>query len=384
MRILVLSHELPPVGGGGGRVAQDICQGLVERGHEVRIITAHLKGLPREETIDGVRVFRLASGRHFPFRADLIEMAIYDVVAVASGLRMIREWQPDLIHAHFAVPAGAAAYVLSRLTGVPYVITAHLGDVPGGVPEKTERWFRWVYPFTAPIYRSAAKVVAVSEFTRQLAQAHYPVDIDIIPNGVDLRGLPARVENKNGAARIVFVGRLVPQKNPQHVVTALAALQDLPWKCTLLGDGPLRKQVEMEIDRHGLEDRFTMPGWVAPQDVLSWYAKSDILLLPSRSEGLPVVGVQALAMGLALVLSTAGGNVELVKNGENGFLFDPGDIDTLVSGLRILLGDPQRLLKASKHSLELAKRFDIELVVKQYEALFEQIIGKAKGQSKES
>jgi len=384
LRILVLSHELPPVGGGGGRVAQDICQGLVERGHEVRIITAHLKGLPREETIDGVRVFRLASGRHFPFRADLIEMAIYDLVAVASGLRMIREWQPDLIHAHFAVPAGAAAYVLSRLTGVPYVVTAHLGDVPGGVPEKTERWFRWIYPFTAPIYRSAAKVVAVSDFTRQLAQAHYPVAIDVIPNGVDLRGLPARVKNKNGAARIVFVGRFMHQKNPQHVVTALAALRDLPWMCTMLGDGPLRQQVEMEIDRQGLEERFVLPGWVAPQDVLSWYAKSDILLLPSRSEGLPVVGVQALAMGLVLALSTAGGNVELVKNGENGFLFDPGDIDTLVSGLRILLGDRQRLLKASKYSLELAKRFDIELVVKQYEALFEQIIGNAKNQSKES
>jgi glycosyltransferase involved in cell wall biosynthesis len=140
----------------------------------------------------------------------------------------------------------------------------------------------------------------------------------------------------------------------------------------------------MEIDRQGLEDRFFLPGWVAPQDVLSWYAKSDILLLPSRSEGLPVVGVQALAMGLVLALSTAGGNVELVKDGENGFLFDPGDIDSLVSGLRILLGDPQRLLNAGKRSLELAKRFDIELVVKQYEALFEQIIGKAKVQSKES
>ena len=378
MRILVLSHELPPVGGGGGRVAQDICQGLVERGHEVRIITAHLKGLAREETIDGVRVFRLASGRHFPFRADLIEMAIYDLAAVASGLRMIREWQPDLIHAHFAVPAGAAAYILSKLTGVPYVVTAHLGDVPGGVPEKTERWFRWVYPFTAPIYRSAAKVIAVSEFTRRLAQAHYPVDIDVIPNGVDLRSLPARVKNENGAARIVFVGRFVHQKNPQHVVTALAALQDLSWKCTLLGDGPLRRQVEAEIDRYGLKDRFTMPGWVAPQDVLSWYAKSDILLLPSRSEGLPVVGVQALAMGLALALSTAGGNVELVRDGENGFLFAPGDIEALVSGLRILLGDKQRLLRASRRSLELASRFDIGRVVKQYEALFEEIVGKSK------
>jgi glycosyltransferase involved in cell wall biosynthesis len=121
-----------------------------------------------------------------------------------------------------------------------------------------------------------------------------------------------------------------------------------------------------------------MPGWVAPQDVLSWYAKSDILLLPSRSEGLPVVGVQALAMGLALALSTAGGNVELVRDGENGFLFAPGDIEALVSGLRILLGDKQRLLRARRRSLELASRFDIGRVVKQYEALFEEIVGKSK------
>ncbi|NJN80291.1 MAG: glycosyltransferase [Anaerolineales bacterium] len=93
---------------------------------------------------------------------------------------------PNIIHTHFAVPAGALAFVLSKLTGVPYILTAHLGDVPDGVPEKTAHWFRWLKPFTKPIWQNAKKVIAVSEFTRQLALKHYPVEICVIPNGADV------------------------------------------------------------------------------------------------------------------------------------------------------------------------------------------------------
>ena len=82
MKILVLIHEFPPVGGGGGRAAQDICRGLTERGHEVTVLTAHLKGLPKKELVDGIRVLRLPSLRREAFRADLLAMGGY----VLSGL----------------------------------------------------------------------------------------------------------------------------------------------------------------------------------------------------------------------------------------------------------------------------------------------------------
>lgn len=376
MKILVLTHEFPPVGGGGGRVAQDLANGLTQRGHQIRVLTAHLEGLPDQETMDGVFIQRIAPMRREAFRAKFADMARYDWFAVMDGLKIIRAWQPDVIHAHFAVPAGAAALILSKLTGVPYVLTAHLGDVPDALPEKTGRWFKWIYPFTPAIWRSAARVVAVSEFTRQLALKHYAVPIDVILNGMDLKTLPAHTPGKGTVPQIVFAGRFMEQKNPQHLVDALKQVQHLDWQCAMLGDGPLLESVRETVAAYGLAQRITFPGWVTPEDVTHVFAQSDILVLPSRSEGLSVVGVQALGMGLALVLSDAGGNRELVRNGENGFLFDTGDLNALAAALKKLLESPLMLQSAQHKSRQLAQKFDLETIIGEYEAIFKFLLSK--------
>lgn len=373
MKILVLSHEFPPVGGGGGRVARDLAIGLARRGHELRILTAHLDGLPALEAVESVWVERIPSKRRAAFRAEFFEMARYDWSTVAAGRKLVQEWHPDLIHAHFAVPAGAAAFALSKLTGIPYVLTAHLGDVPGAVPEKTDRWFQFVYPFTHSIWKHAAHVVAVSEFTRRLALEHYRVPIEVIHNGVDLSALPPW-QPGDGAPRILFAGRFMEQKNPTHLVEALIRLENLPWTCTMAGDGPLFEQVRQRAADSGLAGRFSFPGWVTPEQVLDLMASSDILALPSRSEGLPVVGVQGLAMGLALVLSDAGGNVELVQPGQNGHLFPAGDLNALTESLRSLLTSPSAIQSAQAKSREMAKAFDLNVIVEKYEAIFQELI----------
>jgi L-malate glycosyltransferase len=369
MRILVLTHEFPPVGGGGGRVAQDIAHGLAQRGHQLHVLTSHLAGLPHIETVAGVRVERIPLKRKAAFRAEFFEMARYDWSALLAGLKIVRSWKPDVIHAHFAVPAGAAAFALSKLTGVPYVLTAHLGDVPGAVPEKTDRWFKWLYPFTPAIWKNAAKVAAVSTFTRGLAQKYYHIPMEVIPNGVDLAALPPH-QPSNGTPQLVFAGRFVETKNPSQLVAALACLRALPWTCAMLGDGPLLDSVRELVASHGLAGRFSLPGWVTPEQVLGQFAQSDILVLPSRSEGLSVVGVQALAMGLALVLSEAGGNLELVENGANGFTFPVGDVTALTEALRQLLQNPLVLQSAQAQSRAMAQKFDLAAVVGQYEQLF--------------
>lgn len=374
MRILVLIHEYPPVGGGGGRAAQDVCSGLAARGHEVTVLTAHLRGLPRDETLDGVRVRRLPSLRGQAFRAGLPAMGAYVLAAVWHGLSLIRRWKPELMHAHFAVPAGAAAWALSRATGVPYVMTAHLGDVPGGVPEKTGGWFKWVYPFTRPIWREAGRVAAVSAYTRGLALARYAREIAVIPNGVDLARLrPGRLA-PNDPPLIVFAGRMVPQKDPVQIVRTLAELQDLPWRCALLGDGPLLPEAREAIAAQGLGERFTLTGWVTPEQVLAWFDRADVLFMPSRAEGLPVVGVQALAKGLALVASRAGGFVDLVEEGRNGHLVDRDRPEGFGRALRGLLSDPERLRRFRRASLEKARGFDLERVVSSYESLFKEAL----------
>lgn len=367
MRVLVVIYEYPPIGGGGGAAARDICRGLAKRGHDVKILTAHFKGLPRREQDEGVDVIRLPSFRRQLYRAGLPEMGGFVLASLWAGLHLVRVFHADVIHTHFAVPSGLSAWALSRLTKIPYLLTAHLGDVPGGVPDKTGKWFRWVKPFTHPIWRDAARVVAVSHYTRELARKHYPVAIQVIPNGVDAQSLAPRALTVNDPPRLVFAGRFVGQKNPLMVPRVLAALKDLRWECIMLGDGVLLAATRAEAERLGLADRFRFPGWVETGDVLKEFSRSDILFMPSRVEGLPVVGVQALACGLALVVGRAGGFADLVTHGENGFLHDADDAAGMASSLRVLLSDSTALLSARQKSLALAQSFDIQRVVDEYE-----------------
>lgn len=374
MRILILNHEYPPVGGGGGQVAQDIARELARRGHQITVLTAHLKGLPRDELVDNIHILRLPSLRKHPYQAGFLAMGIYILAAVRAGLPLIHRWHPDVIHVHFAVPAGAAGWVLSRLTGNPYVLTAHLGDIPGGVPEKTGKWFRWVFPFTKPIWRDAARVVTVSKFTRSLIRRNYKIDPIVIPNGINLEMVnPARLQVHDPPV-VIFAGRFMPQKNLVDLVEILAMVQDLPWKCIMLGDGPLLGEVKRVIAAHNMNERFSLPGWVTTQEVLGYLARSDLLFMPSLSEGLPVVGLQALALGLAFVASNAGGNVDLVEPGYNGFLADSSDRQAFSGALRSLLSDPNALQNARQASRALVGRFDIRSIVDKYETVFREIV----------
>ena len=374
MRILVLNHEFPPIGGGGGRAAEDICRGLTEWGHEIKVLTAHIKGLPREEERDGYFIVRLSSLRTQPYKASFLSMAAYVLAGLWTGRRLIRSFKPEVIHAHFAVPAGALAWALSRITGIPYVLTVHLGDVPGGVPEKTGGWFRWVYPFTRVIWRDANRIAAVSEFTRQLALKKYKAEIQVIPNGVDLSALKPDRIHLNEPPQIVFAGRFMAQKNPLQVVQSLNQLKKIQWQCVMIGDGPLMQDVRRAVAESGLESRFQFTGWIDPQEVLNWFDSSDILFMPSRSEGLPVVGVQALAKGLAIVASHVGGFVDLVDNNKNGYLIRQEDAGEFRTSLLGLLSDSNRLLSFRNASLEKAKYFEINQVVKEYENLFQSVL----------
>ena len=372
MRVLTIIYEFPPIGGGGGQAALDICTGLVNRGHDVHVITAHMDGLPRHENRGGLEVLRVSSARRIAYQADMRAMSGYVMAGFTAGMRHIRAWRPDIIHVHFAVPSGPVARMISRLTGIPYVLTAHLGDVPDGVPEKTDKWFRWVYPFTPAIWQDAARVVTVSEFTRGLARQRYDVDMQVIPNGVSLESLDPGEIIVNTPPRIVFAGRFMLQKNPVQLIQTLEKVKHLDWDCVMLGDGPLRAEMEQEIDILGLGDRFTLPGWVTPQEVVGWFARSDLLFMPSLSEGLPVVGVQSLAMGLAIVASPVGGFIDLVEDGVNGYLVSAPS--SAAQRLEELLNDPERLHRYRKASRQMAKRFDINNVVAAYEELFFEVI----------
>lgn len=130
------------------------------------------------------------------------------------------------------------------------------------------------------------------------------------------------------------------------------------------------QDVRCAIQKFGLADRFHLTGWIDPQEVLGWFDKSDILFMPSRAEGLPVVGVQALAKGLAIVASRVGGFVDLVDEDKNGNLIQETDASKFSTCLSALLTDSERLLSFRSTSLEKAKSFELEQIAREYENIF--------------
>jgi glycosyltransferase involved in cell wall biosynthesis len=369
MKILILNYEHPPIGGGGGRLAARVGAGLVARGHQVRVLTAGMPHLPKESVEEGMEVRRLRAFRRREDTCSVPEMVAWVMAAIPAALGEIRRWKPDVIHAHFAVPTGSVAWMAHQFTGVPYVLTAHLGDVPGGVPEQTGDLFRWVQPFTVPIWKGAASTTAVSSFVAGLAQKAYGLMPEIILNGLVLPQPPALELHQ--PTRLVMVGRMSVQKNPLTVVRALALLKGLPWICTIIGDGPLLNEARQEAARQGVFDRIEFRGWTSAAEVSDAMRSSDILLMPSLSEGLPMVAIEALAHGLAIVGSRIGGLADVAfETGDirNSRLFDLSDGPAgLAEALRLLLLDPQALLATRKASLDLASRFDLEHTLDNYE-----------------
>jgi glycosyltransferase involved in cell wall biosynthesis len=372
MKILVLSHEYPPIGGGGGRVVQELSQGLANRGYQIHLLTAHYADQPKMEQSENLVIERLLSWRTQPFRADLKAMGAFIIKSFFRGLKVIQKSHPDLIHAHFAVPAGVSAFLLSKATGVPYILTAHGGDVPGGAPEKTARWFRMVLPFSKLVWNNAAATAAVSEQTRDLALEHYQSEIQVISNGIDTQEMKPTNLDVHSPPRILFIGRFSPEKNATAVPRILAELKHLPWQCAMLGDGTEMDLVRHLIDENNLADRLQLIGWVDSDSVKEHLAKSDILLMPSLREGMPMAALQALSMGLALLLPDKGSCPDLIEN--NGSLLEPGNLQAYTDSLEKLLADKDLLAKFKITSRQLSEKFDIHLTVDAYDKLISEVI----------
>ena len=127
------------------------------------------------------------------------------------------------------------------------MLTAHLGDVPGGVPEQTDHLFRLLGPFVTPVWRRARSVTTVSRFVAGLATNAYGVKPVVIPNGVNPIARPElRVHSPR---RIIMAGRLSIQKNPLLAIKALALIKEMDWSFDVIGDGPLAPDVRELVSR---------------------------------------------------------------------------------------------------------------------------------------
>lgn len=284
----------------------------------------------------------------------------------------------DLVHAH-STKAGLIGRLAARLAGIRSIVfSAH------GWPF-TEGRSLWKRRLLALMERVAAycstKIVCVSEHDRQLAlkfNVARPAKLIVIHNGLDpqpfLQADGARVKQQLGLDKclaLTFVGRLAPPKEPLVLLTALQKLPNA--KVILVGEGPMRPEIEQFVKRNQLEDRVMMLGM--REDVPEILAASDVFVLPSRWEGLPLVIIEAIFAGLPVVATRVGGISELVEEGVNGWLIPRSDPRAMAQALQRLTEDEFRRKQMGKAGREKAlEQFTLERMVAQYRELYRDLL----------
>lgn len=146
----------------------------------------------------------------------------------------------------------------------------------------------------------------------------------------------------------------------------------------MVGDGQQMGQVQDLIKDYHLTDRISLTGWISPDQVKKKLVESHIFFMPSLREGMPMAGLQGLASGLAMVLSRIGSCPDLVEEGKNGFLINPGDQEGYCNALERLLTNPSLLKKCQHRSRELAEKFNLNHSISAYDQLYCQVIGHQK------
>lgn len=249
----------------------------------------------------------------------------------------------DVVYAHYLFPTGAIAAAAGRLTGRPWVLTAHGRDVQNLAEPK-------IRMATAPGLRGAAAVIAVSRYLAgelrasglrlpPVYVANMGVDMDRFTVG-DRAAARARLRLPAAGALVIAVGGLTERKNPLRLLQAFALVRaSMPAaQLVYIGDGPLSGAVRAGIDRLGLTGKVNLAGAIPNREVADWMTAADVLALPSLVEPLGIVALEALASGRPVVATRVGGTAEVV--GRGGTLVDPRDHRSIAQGILRLLGEP--------------------------------------------
>jgi glycosyltransferase involved in cell wall biosynthesis len=264
-------------------------------------------------------------------QAKLLDLTTYDREKFPT---VLRDFKPDLIHAHFATRATAVAQRLAAEFDVPFTFTAHRYDIY----DKPPRDF-------AARAEAAAAVITVSQANRKYIVRNFGVaeqKLHIIPCGVDTKRFrPVERADCDGVPQIVCVARLARCKNHDLLLHAVAELQrrGLQFRCVLVGDGPRREEIEALRQSLGIASCVELVGAAEHAQVLSWWQQSSIAVLSSESEGMPVSLMEAGACGLPAVATAVGGVGELIVDGTTGLVVQPGDVSALADGIERLLTD---------------------------------------------
>jgi glycosyltransferase involved in cell wall biosynthesis len=256
----------------------------------------------------------------------------------SSLIPEVRKLQPfDLIHAHSALPCGAAALSLSKKLGIPFVVTVHGLDAYS-TRQAGPRIGKWCKEISKQVYESAAAVICISEKVRQQVADIADVRAVVVYNGVAPFLFHPRAKEKSSLI-VLSVGNLIPIKGHALLLRAFARVANSVPSCSLeiIGDGPERSDLARLAVDLGIRDRVRFLGRQSRQEVAAAMQRCALFALPSSYEGLGCVYLEAMACGKPVIGCNGQGIDEIIEDRRNGVLVSPGSETELSDALAILL-----------------------------------------------
>lgn len=365
MRVLYWTEPFFPYIGGIQVLAPKFLSAMQSRGYEFVVITEHRNlGLPDQSYFCGVPIYRFHFWRAFANRDPLQLFEIEQRIA-----QLKRNWKPELIHLNFSGPSFFSFFNTADVQPAPLVVALRGAPPEGGAGPDT---------LFGHALGSANWVTAVSAATLDRARQLVPEITErssVIQNALELPSI-AQVPLSFEPPRLLCLGRLVPEKGFDLALRALARLVlSFPNLClTIAGDGPERTKLNELTNELGLSHAVEFVGWIAPEGVHELMNQATIVVMPSRSEGLPQVSIQAAQMARPVVAARVGGLPEVVLDGETGLLIQAEDSDALAYAIAWLLSHPEDAVRMGVAARFRAQEvFDWASYLNAYDTLYQRI-----------
>lgn len=370
---------------------------LKTEGVHVEVLAPAYRGLA-SSVVDGVTVhrFRYAPARFETLTHDqtapdrvrqnpayLALLPSYLASAASKARRLARQRDFDLVHVHWPLPHAIPGRAARHATGIPLVLTFH------GVELTFARTapVPFLVPFLRRAIRDADAVTANSSYTAGLIRDLHDRPVSVIPFGTTVPAPESPPPPRPGSApvRVLFVGRLVERKGIHYLIDAMAMLRkDLDVRVRIVGEGPMRAELEARARRSGVADVVDFAGFVGGTRLAREYAECDVFVLPAVPdakgdvEGLGVVLIEALAYGKAVVASEAGGIVDIVRHEDTGLLVPPGDATALAGALERLIRHPELARSLGRAGREhVAADYSWSTIIERLIALYGRVVSGA-------
>ena len=373
MKLLVISHEFPPIGGGGANACFFLTKGFVERGNHVTVVTANYAGLQNDEKINGVHIVRVNAKRKNKEHCSFLEMLSFIVKAFPIVKMYAKSDEFDLCQVFFGIPSGVLGFYLKQRYHIPYVIRFGGGDIPG-FQERFTKVYKLIAPAIKLIWKHSSLLIANSEGLQKMAYSFYAKKyVDIITNGVDCDFfIPIHNASQTNMINILFVSRLIERKGLQYILPQIKNISEKSKHSimlTIVGDGPYRETLEELAIQYQVENCVTFVGQKDREHILEYYQNADIFILPSKKEGMPNVVLEAMSCGLPIIMTPCQGSKELIE--DNGFVCEEMQFGEKI--ITLCNDDNLRSTMGEKSRIRASEQFSWEFTVEQYLKRYSQI-----------